>query len=189
MYYSSNYLKKQSSFTSAELTFFVHLGDCPVNCRMSSMTGLWPLSICSTTLAVTTKNVSRCLGTKLPLVRITSTCHFLQPLYLPSPGKLLLIHFTADWDITSSFCLRKIKKTIWQLQPIFSFCGPLPFLSVTLSFGMLKLLHNVILSLCWCGLQSCQEPMCVLSCLFIISTVIDHSHGSKWLAITSAFQQ
>ena len=82
-----------------------------MNCGMFSMTsGLWPLLICSTTLAVTTKNVSRCLGTKLPLVRIivsryhlTSTCHFLQSLHLPSPGKLLLIPFTADWDITSSW--------------------------------------------------------------------------------------
>ena len=83
-----------------------------------------------------------------------------------------------------------LKKDIKKVLSLAAyFLRSLAFLPVTLSAGMLKLLHNVILSLCWYGLQSCQEPMCILSCLFIISTIIDHSHVSKQLAITSAFQQ
>ena len=118
-----------------------------------------------------------------PSIRVfsnVSTLCMRWPKYRSEKGKKI-------WhlQLVSSFCLRKIKKNYLTVAAYFLL--PLAFLPIILSAGMLKLPHNVILSLCWYGLQSCQEPMCVLSCLFIISTVIDHSHGSKGLAITSAF--
>lgn len=41
----------------------------------------------------------------------------------------------------------------------------------------------------WLGLQWYQESELVLSCLLTIPTLIDYTLGSKWLAITSTFQE